>query len=154
MAMRVEFRTGACFGHFLLQLINWLIALCAWQNNFSQGDSRSAIVMKKIVLLLLLPLLIGSVGLANAYQKATKASATTAKSQTSKEVAAADVPRISVDELILMMAKKKGTFVVIDVRVLDSYNEKIRGALQIPYDQVEAHLKDIPRNKEIITYCA
>jgi rhodanese-related sulfurtransferase len=44
--------------------------------------------------------------------------------------------------------------VVIDTRVLDSYNEKIRGALQIPYDQVEAHLKDIPRNKEIILYCA
>ncbi len=110
--------------------------------------------MKKIVLLLPVLFLIVTIGLANAYQKARKASSTAAKSQTSKEVTDADVPRISVDELILMMAKKKATFVIIDVRVLDSYNEKIRGALQIPYDQVEAHLKEIPRNKEIITYCA
>jgi rhodanese-related sulfurtransferase len=62
-------------------------------------------------------------------------------------------PTMSVDELILMMAKKKPV-VVIDVRHPDAYTEKIIGALQIPYDQIESHLKDIPRNKPVIAYCA
>jgi rhodanese-related sulfurtransferase len=107
--------------------------------------------MRKFVwLLFMLLLLAGSSNLGNANQKMTNAFVVTANSQNPSD----DIPRISVDELILMMAKKKGTFVVIDVRVPDSYSEKIRGALQIPYDQIEAHLKDIPRNKEIITYCA
>ncbi len=65
----------------------------------------------------------------------------------------ADLPRITVDELILMVAKKKPV-VIIDVRVLDSYSEKILGAWQIPYDQIESHLKEIPRNRLVVTYCA
>ena len=63
------------------------------------------------------------------------------------------VERVSVDELILMLAKKKPV-TVIDVRQADAYEEKIVGALEIPFDQVDAHLKEIPRNREIITYCA
>lgn len=63
------------------------------------------------------------------------------------------VERVSVDELILMVAKKKPV-TIIDVRHHDTYEEKITGALEIPFDQVEAHLKQIPRNREIITYCA
>ena len=63
------------------------------------------------------------------------------------------VERVSVDELILMLAQKKPV-TIIDARLLDTYEEKIVGALEIPYDQVEAHLKEIPRNREIITYCA
>jgi hypothetical protein len=63
------------------------------------------------------------------------------------------VERISVDELILMVAKKKPV-TIIDVRHLDSYEEKIVGALEIPWDQIESRLKEIPRNREIVTYCA
>ena len=63
------------------------------------------------------------------------------------------VERVSVDELILMLAQKKPV-TIIDARLPDTYEEKIVGALEIPYDQVEAHLKEIPRNREIITYCA
>ena len=59
----------------------------------------------------------------------------------------------SVDELILMQAKKKPV-TVIDVRNLDSYDMKIKGAIQIPLDEIESRLKEIPRNAEIITYCA
>ena len=109
-------------------------------------------MMKKTVLLWSALLLIAGTGLTGASQKPKAVSAKPA--QTAKEVTPEEVPRISVDELILMMAKKKGTFVVIDVRNPDSYSEKIRGALQIPHDQIEARLKEIPRNKEIITYCA
>lgn len=110
--------------------------------------------MKKIVWLLSALFMMTSALITPAHQNGTKTATKDATSQATKEVTPENVPRISVDELILMMAKKKNTFVVIDTRVLDSYNEKIRGALQIPYDQVEAHLKDIPRNKEIILYCA
>ncbi len=63
------------------------------------------------------------------------------------------VERISVDELILMMAKKKPV-TIIDSRVLDSYDTKIKGALQIPVTETEARLKEIPRDREIVTYCA
>ncbi|MEW6210282.1 MAG: rhodanese-like domain-containing protein [Acidobacteriota bacterium] len=63
------------------------------------------------------------------------------------------VERVSVDELILMVAKRKPV-TIIDVRQHDTYEEKIAGALEIPFDQVEAHLKQIPRAREIITYCA
>ena len=110
--------------------------------------------MKKFVWFLSALLMMASAMGTPAHQKGAKAATKDAASQAAKEITPDDVPRISVDELILMMAKKKTTIVVIDTRVLDSYNEKIRGALQIPYDQVEAHLKDIPRNKEIILYCA
>jgi len=64
-----------------------------------------------------------------------------------------EVGRISVDELILLMSKKS-PLVVIDVRGKDSYDSKIKGALQIPVDEIEQHLKDIPKDKEVITYCA
>ena len=65
----------------------------------------------------------------------------------------ANVPRISVDELLLAVLKKKPV-TIIDVRSLDAYTTKIPGALQIPVDEVEARLKEIPRNREIVTYCA
>lgn len=63
------------------------------------------------------------------------------------------VPLTSVDELILMIAKKKPV-TIIDVRHLDSYDEKIVGALQIPEDEVESRLKEVPRNRPVVTYCA
>ena len=76
-----------------------------------------------------------------------------AKAQPQKELTDADIPRISVDELILMLAKKKPVL-IIDVRAPDTFTEVIKGAIQIPFDQVEARMKEIPRNKEIVTYCA
>lgn len=78
--------------------------------------------------------------------------AATAKAMPTQEIKPEDVPRISVDELILLQAKK--AVFLIDVRVKDSYTEKILGAVQIPIDEIEARLKEIPRNKEIVTYCA
>lgn len=76
-----------------------------------------------------------------------------AQETTKKEFKPEETPTISVDELILMMANKKPV-VVIDVRHLDAYSEKIKGALQIPVDEIEARLKEIPRTKEIVLYCA
>lgn len=77
-----------------------------------------------------------------------------AKGRLSQEAAGADeVGRVSVDELILLMAKK-APVIVIDVRGTDSYDTKIKGAIQIPLSEIEERLKQIPKDKEIITYCA
>jgi rhodanese-like protein len=103
--------------------------------------------VKKITLLLSLVAMVGGVTAATA-QKRIKA-APVKQTETKPE----DVPRITVDELILMVAKKKPV-TIIDVRNLDAYDQKIVGALQIPHDQIEAHLKQIPRDREIVTYCA
>lgn len=105
--------------------------------------------LKKCFLLLLTLLICASSGVAQ--KKSAKVSAPAA--QPKKEVKPEEVGRISVDELILMIANKKPV-VIIDVRGLDSYTEKIKGALQIPLDETEARMKEIPRNKEIVTYCA
>ncbi len=78
--------------------------------------------------------------------------ATTAQTSAKKEIKPEDVSRISVDELILLQAKK--AVFIIDVRPLDTYSEKIIGALQIPVGEIEARMKEIPRTKEIVTYCA
>lgn len=86
---------------------------------------------------------------------AQKKSAKTAKATPApkKEITPEEVGRVSVDELILDLAKKKPV-VVIDVRSKGGYERKIKGALQIPLDEIEARMKEIPRNKEIITYCS
>jgi biopolymer transport protein ExbD len=104
--------------------------------------------VKKCFLLLFLLLICAASSLAQ--KRSAKVAAPAAKPQ--KEVKPEEVARISVDELILMMAQKKPV-VVIDVRHGD-YSTKIKGALQIPLDEIEARMKEIPRNKEIVTYCA
>lgn len=68
---------------------------------------------------------------------------------------AVEVERITVDELKSKMAKND-KIIIIDVRGADydASTTKIKGAIRIAPGEVEAHLKDLPRDKEIITYCA
>lgn len=52
-------------------------------------------------------------------------------------------------------AVERGTAVIVDVRAEESYKlGHIKGALSIPGNTIEARLKDLPRNKLIITYCS
>jgi len=65
-----------------------------------------------------------------------------------------NVPRISPEEL-----KEKldaGTeVVVVDVRSKEEFDQgHIPGAISIPYEEIEARYRELPRDKEIITYCA
>jgi hypothetical protein len=105
--------------------------------------------IKKSLLLMMILMLAAAATLAQ--KKSAKASQTAATPN--KEITDADVVRVSVDELILMMTKKKPVL-IIDVRGKGGYTEKIKGAVQIPLDEIEARMKEIPRNKEIITYCS
>jgi predicted sulfurtransferase len=65
-----------------------------------------------------------------------------------------NVPRISLEEL-----KEKldagADLVVVDVRSKEEFDQgHIPGAVSIPYAEIEARYRELPRDKEIITYCA
>jgi rhodanese-related sulfurtransferase len=71
------------------------------------------------------------------------------------EPADAEVERITVDELKSKLAKNE-SLIIIDVRGsdYDASDSRIKGAMRIAPAELKAHLGDIPRDREIVTYCA
>jgi rhodanese-related sulfurtransferase len=63
-----------------------------------------------------------------------------------------EVPRVTIDQLKSMLAKKQSV-VIIDARS-SGYDQKIKGALSIPLDQMEAASKKLSRTRQIVIYCA
>jgi hypothetical protein len=64
-----------------------------------------------------------------------------------------DVPRVSLEQL-----KEKldagADIVIVDVRSKEDFDEgHIIGAVSIPWEEIEDHYTELPRDKEIITYC-
>jgi hypothetical protein len=59
--------------------------------------------------------------------------------------------RITVEELKTLVAEKKPVL-ILDVR--GHVETKIKGAAHIPLDEVEARAGELPREREIVTYCA
>jgi rhodanese-related sulfurtransferase len=81
---------------------------------------------------------------------------TCATAQHSKAGAPQEIERITVDELKAKLAKREPV-TIIDSRSASSYeagDTKIKGAIRIAPDEVEARLKEIPRDKEVVVYCA
>jgi rhodanese-related sulfurtransferase len=61
--------------------------------------------------------------------------------------------RIDQKEAVSLVKKHKAVFV--DVRPKDAYEQgHIKGAMNIPLGEVLQRLKDLPKGKMIITYCA
>jgi hypothetical protein len=65
-----------------------------------------------------------------------------------------NVPRISLEEL-----KQKldagAELVIIDVRSKEEFDQgHIPGAISIPWDEIKDRYTELPRDREIITYCA
>ncbi len=65
-----------------------------------------------------------------------------------------DVPRVSLEQL-----KEKldagADIVIVDVRSEEEFAEShIPGAISIPWEEIEDRYPELPRDKEIITYCA
>lgn len=60
--------------------------------------------------------------------------------------------RITLDEFKALVADGRKPIVVLDVR--GEIESKIAGAKHIPLDQLEARMKELPRDREIVTYCA
>lgn len=68
-------------------------------------------------------------------------------------MALADVTRITKEELKAKMEKGE-KIVILDTRwSYDSSKVKIKGAIRIAPNEVETRYKELPRDKEIITYC-
>jgi len=66
-----------------------------------------------------------------------------------------NVPRISVQELKVRMDKGED-IVIIDVRAGREYTEskiKIKGAIRIPIVKFDDRYKELPPDKDIVTYC-
>ena len=65
------------------------------------------------------------------------------------------VPRITKEQLRAKMEKGED-IIVLDVRTGMSYKGsdiKIKGATRIPPDAIDMRYKELPPDKEIITYC-
>ena len=64
-----------------------------------------------------------------------------------------DVKRISLDDA--KTAFDKGEAVFIDTRSANAFaNEHIKGAINIPWQEVEKRYKEIPKGKTIVVYCS
>ena len=67
----------------------------------------------------------------------------------------ADVQRITVEELKEMIAKSLPV-TIIDARSAGSYDStttKIKGAIRMATVEIPSHLKDLPHDREVVTYC-
>jgi predicted sulfurtransferase len=63
------------------------------------------------------------------------------------------VRRIKPDEVREQLKQKKA--VLVDVRSEASYKAgHIKGALNIPYNQIADRVKELPADKMVITYCS
>lgn len=58
--------------------------------------------------------------------------------------------RITVEEFKRLRAA--GKVYVLDVRY--SIDSKIKGATHVPLDMLESRLSELPRDREIVTYCS
>ena len=63
----------------------------------------------------------------------------------------AEIGRITLAELKALLMRREPV-TIMDVR--GDRPTKIKGALHIPLPEIEARLTEIPRDREIVTYCA
>ena len=66
-----------------------------------------------------------------------------------------EATRITVDELNERMNRGE-PFTILDTRNPKAWGDadtKLPGAIRVPADEVDQHLKDIPHDRAIITYC-
>lgn len=64
------------------------------------------------------------------------------------------VAMISQDTLLERQEKGDASLVVLDVRTPDEYVAgHVRGAVNIPHDQVAARLAEVPKDKDVVIYC-
>ena len=79
----------------------------------------------------------------------------TASETTAQGSEDADVERITVDELKAKIAKNE-PITILDDRSEGSYESsetQIKGSIRITVDEIQSRSKEIPRDREIVTYC-
>jgi 3-mercaptopyruvate sulfurtransferase SseA len=95
-----------------------------------------------------LGVIVAGVGLGRSDGPTPQVTQTTVSAGASKD----EAPRIMAAEL--MALAKKGEAVLIDVRSADAYAAShIPGAINIPYNSLEARLGELPKEKLIGLYC-
>lgn len=68
----------------------------------------------------------------------------------------ADAPQVAQvsQQALLDMQTQKTPMLLLDVRTPEEFAAgHIAGAVNIPYDQVAAHLAEIPKDKQVVVYC-
>lgn len=84
----------------------------------------------------------------NAPQNSTAKPAPSVVAQATPE----EARRVTVEEVKKML--DAGKAVIYDTRAKDAYNtEHIKGALSMPFDQVAAHVGELPKDKTVVFYC-
>ncbi len=66
-----------------------------------------------------------------------------------------EATRVTVDEVKERMDRGE-QFAFVDTRNPQAWGEsdtKLPGAIRVPADKLEQHLKEIPRDRAVITYC-
>ena len=71
-----------------------------------------------------------------------------ARAQTAAQAAPPD--RVTLEEFKKL--RDAGKVFVLDVRY--QIDTKIKGSTHIPLDQLESRLSELPRDREIVTYCS
>ncbi len=67
---------------------------------------------------------------------------------------AAGVRNVSPVEAQRIMATKKNLF-LLDVRTPDEYRQaRLKGAVLIPMNEIGQRLREVPRNRPVLVYCA
>lgn len=111
-----------------------------------------------LLVLILIALTAGGSRAGSAAESARTAVAQATASQIAKP---APIPFVSVEELKTKLAKNE-TVTIIDVRgssTLLENDNKIKGAIYVKLRRLKSRLgmpplKDVPRNREVVTYCA
>ncbi|HJQ32028.1 MAG TPA: rhodanese-like domain-containing protein [Pyrinomonadaceae bacterium] len=80
----------------------------------------------------------------------TCASAQTPKQSEQSRPTETPADRVTLEEFKALRAA--GKVFVLDVRY--GINQKIKGATHIPLGDLETRLADLPRDREIVTYCS
>jgi len=97
--------------------------------------------------------------IAGSSQAASSASQTASQNSAAKpapSVVAQATPeearRVTVEEVKKML--DAGKAVIYDTRAKGAYDaEHIKGSLSLPFDQVAAHVEELPKDKTIVFYC-
>jgi len=64
------------------------------------------------------------------------------------------VPTISQQTLLERQQKKDPALLVVDVRTPSEYAQgHVPGAINVPHDQIAAHLAELPKDKDVVLYC-
>jgi rhodanese-related sulfurtransferase len=80
---------------------------------------------------------------------------------TALPVVEGDPDEIPKDRITVQQLKQKiddkADIIILDVRSRASYQSslvKIKGAIHIPFEQIEQRMNELPKDKEIISYCS